>query len=407
MGLVSGKFCSSMMTGHISRTFGSQPSGAMERTLPVLTAAAVYGIILLFSVKMLSRLNRATVIDLLVTEQGFGRSAKVKDGLRRSNRLPVNLLLGLHEARHGYGIIFGLLLSVSLLITIPLRTVQTMKDDEFVTYMGSSVCDLLLEVEQGGDVEKRNQAADSLLQTAAGQGAVEHIDVLRQVRLQAVREEDGKAQRFTVSGIYQDVTSGGRTAKTVCTFPDAPAEKYIYRITVSSSAPEHFAADLRRQLGGGYSVENMEEFLRQTLGGVTSQVRQAGIAVLFIGICLTALITALFLKLRLAREASALVTKKAMGIPFAAIRRQELYPVLTAGGFGALCGTALAELFGDKLISGLFGLLGMGLKKIVFVRAQAWQYLAVPAVLLAALWVVTIGICPQIRRLDMAEHINE
>lgn len=288
-----------------------------------------------------------------MTEQGFGRSAKVKDGLRRSNRLPVNLLLGLHETRHGYGIIFGLLLSVSLLITIPPRTVQTMKDDEFVTYMGSSVCDLLLEVEQGGDVEKRNQAAESLLQTAAGQGAVEHIDVLRQVRLQAVREEDGKAvgihidtgkstgvglkylegghpktetqialsclmaeeldktvgsnmiiaadgkaQCFTVSGIYQDVTSGGRTAKAVCTFPDAPAEKYIYRITVSSSAPEHFAADLRRQLGGGYSVENMEEFLRQTLGGVTSQVRQAGIAVLFIGICLTALITALFLKLR-------------------------------------------------------------------------------------------------------------
>lgn len=462
LGFVSGKLFASMMTGHISRTFGRQPSGAMEWTLPVLTAAAVYGIILLFSGKMLSRLNRATVIDLLVTEQGFGRSAKVKDGLRRSNRLPVNLLLGLHEARHGYGIIFGLLLFVSLLITIPLRTVQTMKDDEFVTYMGSSVCDLLLEVEQGEDVEKRNHAAESLLQTAAGQGTVEHIDVLRQVRLQALREEDGKAvgihidtgknagaglkyldgehpkaetqialsclmaeeldktvgsnmiivadgeaQRFTVSGIYQDVTSGGRTAKTVCTFPDAPAEKYSYRITVSSSAPDSFAADLRKQLGGGYSVENMEEFLRQTLGGVTAQVRQAGIAVLFIGICLTALITALFLKLRLAREASALVTKKAMGIPFAAICRQELYPILMAGGFGALCGTALAELFGDKLISGLFGLLGMGLKKIVFVRAQAWQYLAVPAVLLAALRVVTLGICPQIRRLDMAEHINE
>lgn len=462
LGLVLGKLCASMMTGHISRTFGSQPSGAMERILPVLTAGAVYGIILLFSGKILSRLNRATVIDLLVTEQGFGRNTTVRDGLHRSNRLPVNLLLGLHETRHGYGIIFGLLLFVSLLTTIPLRTVQTMKDDEFVTYMGSSVCDLLLEVEQGEDVEKRNHAAESLLQTAAGQGTVEHIDVLRQVRLQAVREEDGKAvgihidtgknagaglkyldgeqpktetqialsclmaeeldktvgsnmiivaggeaQRFTVSGIYQDVTSGGRTAKTACTFPDAPTEKYSYRITVSSSAPDSFAADLRKQLGGGYSVENMEEFLRQTLGGVTAQVQRAGIAVLFIGICLTALITALFLKLRLAREASALVTKKAMGIPFAAIRRQELYPILMAGGFGALCGTAFAELFGDKLISGLFGLLGMGLKKIVFVRAQAWQYLAVPAVLLAVLWIVTVGICPQIRRLDMAEHINE
>ena len=461
-GFVLGELCASMITGHISRTFGRQPYSAMGRVLSVLAAGLVYGIILLFSRRILSRLGKATVTDLLVTEKGFGQKTKVKDGLRRSNRLPVNLLLGLHQVRHGYGIIFSLLFIVSLMINIPLRTVQTMKNDEFVTYMGSSMCDLLLEVEQGGDVEQRNQTAESLLQAAAAQGIVEHIDVLRRVRLQAVREEDGKAvgihidtgknagmglkylhgenpqtesqialsclmaeelnkmvgssmvitakgeaRSFTVSGIYQDVTSGGRTAKTVCTFPKESAEKYSYGITLSTSAPDSFAADLRRQLGGGYSVENMEEFLRQTLGGVTEQVQQAGIAVLFIGICLAALITALFLRLRLAREASALASKKAMGIPFTAIRKQELYPVLMAGGLGAVCGTALAELLGDKLISGLFGLLGMGLKKIVFVRAGIWQYFAIPAILLAMLGVVTVGICSQIRGLDMASHINE
>lgn len=461
-GFALGELYASMMTGHISRTFGSQPSSAMGQILSVLVAGLVYGIILLFSRKILNRLGKATVTDLLVTEKGFGGKAKVKDGLRRSKRLPVNLLLGLHEVRHGYGIIFSLLLIVSLLIIVPLRTVQTMKDDEFVTYMGSSTCDLLLEVEQGEDVEQRNQIAESLLQTAAKQGTVEHIDVLRRVRLQAVREEDGKAvgihidtgksagmglkyldgenpkterqialsylmaeeldkavgctleimangeaQSFTVSGIYQDVTSGGRTAKTVCKFSNEAAEKYSYGITLSASAPDSFAADLREQLGGGYNVENMEEFLQQTLGGVIAQVQQAGIAVLLIGICLTALITALFLKLRLAREATALVAKKAMGIPFAAIRKQEFYPVLMAGGFGTVCGAALAELFGDKLISGLFGLLGLGLKKIVFVQAQAWQYLVVPAILLATLGVVTVAICTQIRSLDMASHINE
>lgn len=462
LGFVLGKFGASMLTGHISRTFGSQPLGAVGRILSALAAVIVYGIVLLFSRKILGRLGRVTVTDLLVTEKGFGRKAEVKDGLRRSKRIPVNLLLGLHEMRHGYGIIFGLLLLVSLLITVPLRTVQTMEDDAFVTYMGSGVCDLLLEVEQGEDVEQRNQTAERLLRTAARQGIVERMDVFRRVRLQAVREEDGKVvgmhidtgrnagmgltyldgenpknesqialsylmaeeldkavgstleiiaggevQRFTVSGIYQDVTSGGRTAKTVCPFSDEAAEKYSYGITLSASAPDGFAADLRGQLGGGYSVENMEEFLGQTLGGVIAQVRRAGIAVLFIGICLTALITALFLKLRLAREASALAAKRAMGIPFVAMRKQELYPVLMAGGLGAVCGAAIAEVFGDQLISGLFGLLGMGLKKIVFVQVQAWQYLVIPAILLAMLWLVTVGICTQIKSLDVAGHINE
>lgn len=461
-GFVLGKTGASMLTGHISRTFGSQPPGITGQVLAILAAVLVYGIILLFAGKILSRLDQATVTDLLVTEKGFGQKAKVKDGLRRSKRLPVNLLLGLHEVRHGYGIIFSLLLIVSLLITVPLRTVQTMKDGEFVTYMGSSMCDLLLEVEQGEDLEQRNQVAENLLQTAEKQGTAEGINVLRRVRLQAVREEDGKnvgihidtgesagtglnyldgenpkterqialsylmaqeldkvvgstlkimaggeAWTFTVSGIYQDVTSGGRTAKTVCTFSNEAAEKYSYEITLSASAPDHFAADLREKLGGGYSVENMEEFLGQTLGGVTAQVRQASFIILLIGICLTVLITALFLKLRFARESAALAAKKAMGVPFAAVRAQELIPILIAGAFGTSCGTLSAELFGDKLISGLFGMLGMGLKKIVFVEAPMWQYLAVSTILLATIGIVTAGICTQIRNMDVAGHINE
>lgn len=450
----------SPVTGHISRTFGGQSLGAQERILSVFVAVLVYGIILLFSRKILSRLGKATIIDLLVTEKGFEQKAKIKDGLRRS-KLPVNLLMGLHEVRHGYGIIFSLLLIVSILITVPLRTVQTMKNDEFVTYMGSSVCDLLLEVEQGEDLEQRNRKVETLLQTAAEQGSVRKIDPLRRVRLQAVREDgkivgihidtgksagaglkylvgeppkmdteialsylmadeldkklhdtvdiivSGEVQTFTICGIYQDVTSGGRTAKTICTFANEPSEKYSYEITLSASAPDSFAADLRRRLGGGYSVENMKEFLGQTLGGVIFQVQQASFAVLFIGIGLTVLITALFLKLRLAREAHALAVKKAMGIPFTAIWAQELAPILIAGGLGSACGVLLAEMFGDKLVSGLFGMLGMGLKKIVFVDVAAWRFAVIPVILLTTLCVVTVSLCAQIRRMDTAIHLSE
>lgn len=460
LGFVLAGIAVSMLTGHISRTFGGQSLGARGRILSVFVAVLVYDIILLFSRKILSRLGKATIIDLLVTEKGFEQKAKIKDGLRRS-KLPVGLLMGLHEVRHGYGIIFSLLLIVSILITVPLRTVQTMKNNEFVTYMGSSVCDLLLEVEQGEDLEQRNRQAETLLQTAAERGAVRKIDVLRRVRLQAVREDgkavglhidtggsagaglkylvgeppkidteialsylmsdelgkklhdtvdittSGEVQTFTICGIYQDVTSGGRTAKTVCTFSNEPSEKYSYGITLSASAPDNVAADLRQRLGGGYSVENMEEFLGQTLGGVISQVQQASFAVLFIGIGLTVLITALFLKLRLAREAPALAVKKAMGIPFAAIRKQEFAPILIAGGLGSACGVLLAELFGDKLVSGLFGMLGMGLKKIVFVDVAAWQFAVIPVILLTTLCVVTMSLCAQIRHMDTAIHLSE
>lgn len=154
-------------------------------------------------------------------------------------------------------------------------------------------------------------------------------------------------------------------------------------------------------------MEDMEEFLRQTLGGVTAQVRQASYAVFFIGICLALLITALFLKLRMARETAALAAKKAMGIPFTAILLQELYPILLAGGFGSVCGMLFAELLGDDLISGLFSMLGMGLKKIAFTGAFVPQFLLIPALLLVVLSIVTVSICTVIRHIDVAGHISQ
>lgn len=155
IGFPAGLCFLSGVTRHISRTFGSQPLRLQAVLLAGMVSVLVYGIILLFSRKMLSRLGKVTVTELLVTEKGFGRRGKVKDGLRRARRLPLNLLLGLHEVRHGYGIIFGLLLMVSFFVVVPERTAQTMKDDEFVTYMGNpsatrEVLDIIGQINRDG-----------------------------------------------------------------------------------------------------------------------------------------------------------------------------------------------------------------------------------------------------------------
>ncbi|MGN1138591.1 MAG: hypothetical protein ACI4RM_04020, partial [Ruminococcus sp.] len=364
--------------------------------------------------------------------------------------------------RKGYGIVFGLLLIVSFLVLVPIRTIQTMESEQFVTYMGSPLCDLLLEVEQGADLEERKTAAEKMLLTEAEQGNIESISILRRVRLQALKDDgeivgihidsgedagngfkylqgespktkteiafscliaddlekskgdrviiiiNGERQEFTVCGIYQDVTSGGKTAKTVCSFPEEQAEKYTYYINISRSGDsERLIDSLRAKLTGGYSIENMEEFVGQTLGGVSSQVKQSAYAVFLIGIALTILIVTLFMKLRIARQGGALAAKKVMGIPFTAICGQELYPVLIAGGFGALAGAVFAELFGDNMISLLFEMLGVGLKRLEFAEVPFLQHLVIPVLLLAVLTAVTCGICRSIRRIKIENYFND
>ncbi|WP_075719257.1 ABC transporter permease [Roseburia sp. 499] len=450
------------LTGHMSRTFGKHQVGMGVYIAAVGICILVYGIIILFTRKILGRLRKVTVVDILVTEKGFGKEGKTRDGIHKSLRLPVNLLVGLHEARNGYGIIFSLLLIVTFLVTVPYRMVHTMEDKEFSTYMGSAICDAPIEVEQGEELEARKEAVEKLLLSEKEKDYVSDYKMLRRVRLQ-VEDSEGKLQgihidtgeqagegikyltgkqpetetelvlsslmadqlgkkegdmvtifwnekeqEFVVSGFYQDVTSGGRTAKAVYDFKEVEAEQYTFEVNFGK-APEskERIAVWREELGSGYTVEYMEDFIAQTLGGVTAQVRQASMTAFVIGICLIGMIVMLFLKLRIAREGRMLAGKKAMGISFSAICRQELYPVLLVGGLGAVVGLVLAGIVGDKIFGALFSVMGLGIEQIEFAAMPVMMYVLIPVILLAVLGVVTIISCRQIKTMKITEYFSE
>lgn len=449
------------LTGHMSRTFGKYQVGTGGYLLAVGICILVYGIILLFTKKVLGRLRKVTVVDILVTEKSFGKEGKTRDGIHKSHHMPLNLLIGLREARTGYGIIFCLLLIVTFLVTVPYRMVQTMEDKEFSTYMGSAICDVPIEVEQGENLEERKQTAEQLLLSEKEKNYVSDYNVLRRVRLQV---EDGegklqgihidtgaeagsgikylsgkqpqtetelalsslmseqlgkkegdtvtifwneKEQEFTVSGIYQDVTSGGRTAKAVYDYKDAEAELYTFEVNFGQDGSEERVTVWREELGSGYTVENMEDFIAQTLGGVTAQVRQASVAAFVIGIGLIGMIVMLFLNLRIAREGRMLAGKKAIGIPFHAICRQEVYPVLLSGVIGTVAGLVLTGIAGDKIFGALFSVMGLGIEQIEFAAMPVIMYGLIPVILLAVAGGVTIVSCRQIKKIKITEYVSE
>lgn len=452
----------SFLTGHISRTFGRCRLGMITYIAAVGIALLVYGMILLFTGKVLNRLRKVTVVDALVTGKGFAKERKTKDGIHKARRLSVNLLLGMQEVRHGYGIIFALLMIVTFLVTVPYRMVQTMEDKAFAGYMGTASYDVAIEIEQGENLEERMMKAEQLIQSEQENGYAGGFAKLRRVRLQAedqegklqgmhidTGEEAGKGiryltgqapateteialsclmaeqlgknqgesvtiicqdkeQEFLICGIYQDVTSGGKTAKAVYEFPETEAEKYAFEVNLGEKPDSREqVAVWREELGKGYTVEYMEDFIGQTLGGVTAQVRQAAYAAFVIGICLIGMIVMLYMNLRIAREAGMLAGKKAVGIPLSAIYRQELYPVLLAGGLGTVSGIVLAGIAGDRLFSTFFGMLGLGIKQIEFVPMSVSLYVLIPGLLLAVLGMVTMVSCRQIRAIPIRIYFSE
>jgi hypothetical protein len=142
-----------------------------------------------------------------------------------------------------------------------------------------------------------------------------------------------------VCGIYQDVTSGGMTAKITRVLEGVIPEQYTFMVDIlQQSKKQELVESWGNQLGNGYAVEQMDEFISEILGGVVHQMKSAAGVAMAIGIGLTGLVISLFMKLRLASTASQIAIQKALGIPAKKVRRQELYEVLISASIGIICG---------------------------------------------------------------------
>ena len=449
------------LASHVSRFFGEQPLELRSLLLALVSVAVIYCIILLFAKKILKQIKTKTIVDLLVLDEGFGKKIKVKSGLYKSGRLSTNALIGMKEVRNGYGIVFVLMLIITLLVMVPIRSLQTMQADDFVTYMGSPICDLLIEVTQGGKLEERNDELTDILSEEISKEHIQNATVLRRVRLQAFSSEDelvgvhvdtgssagkgivyisgskpstenhialsylladelgkevgdkvdilsdNKTYSMEVCGIYQDVTSGGKTAKAIYDFEGELSEKYTYQLELSNDiSAEEFSENLKARLGSGYSIKSMDSFLEQTLGGVTARFGEAVYLVIIIGMVITIFIVLLYMELRLARTMHTLAEKVAMGIPMKAICIQELYPMLIQGGLGVVLGFILTEVLGEKIVSALFSLLGLGIKSISFTDLTI-SCILIPISLVVILVVINLGVCMKIKKIDITGYFNQ
>ncbi|HEX3023004.1 MAG TPA: ABC transporter permease [Lachnospiraceae bacterium] len=453
---------SNIFTGHVSKTFGKQPVSFLTIGLPIVSCTLVYIITLHYCKRVLGKLRKVTVVDALVTGNGFGRKERVKDGVHRCKKTPINLLVSMREVRanfSGFIIIFIVMLIVSGMIIVPINLLNTMKSKEFISYMGSSLDDVRVEIDTGENLDTRYENMKNLLsksqdingyreykrvriETMNSEGEIMNLSIDCGVEAgNELRYLEGKApsnineiavsklnaeamgknvdDRITlkynnvemeliISGIYQDVTSGGYTAKAIDSFDGLEAQKYTFAINlIEGIEAKNITSIWSNQLGGGYDIEPMEEFIDQTLGGVTRQIQVATVAVVVTGVLLSIWITILFMKLRLAKDVAQIAAMKAIGFPNVDIRKQYLYKITMVSAVGIVAGTFFANVLGESMVSAAFRMMGIGLTRVTFILNPMLVFILIPGFLL----VVTAGmtwICTkQIRKYNIITLINE
>ncbi len=152
---------------------------------------------------------------------------------------------------------------------------------------------------------------------------------------------EAEARTFTVSGIYQDLTNGGRSGKTSEPLSSTPLWQVAYATLTQPGNAAHtqaIAEDLATQIPGA-KVTDISEYIAQTMGTVHAQLRVVSWVAGLSALGVIALITHLVTLLVCAREKRDREVLLRIGASPAALRRTYLARmiVIACGGtLGAL-----------------------------------------------------------------------
>jgi len=452
-----------LFTKHITTTFGNISLSPLAVILSLVVSCLIFLFINHYCIKVLKKIKNITVVDALVSGKGFEKSkGGIKDGLYKSNTLSVNWLMGIREIFYKFKswiIVFTVALIAVLMIMVPVNVINTFEAPEFITYMGSSMEDILIEVENGENLEtgyakvKQVLENDDAIENYKEYGRVRvqtadtdkelmnlHIDcgdsegeglqylsgkapqVANEIAISYLNANetgkeigdtmvlffDDKELEFVISGIYQDVTSGGYTAKSKYNFPGLTAEKYGFSVNINDNAQVGKKADEWSEIiGAGVTVDPMEEFSNQLFGGVINQLKNVAFVIIIIAACLVMLITVLFLKLRLAKDLSEIATLKAVGFSEHDIKQQYMIKMGCVSIMGIFAGIILTDVLGEKIVNAALSMAGLGIRKIELIVNPLFEYIMCPLLLISIILLTTKIVMRTIKKYNIISIINE
>ncbi len=344
----------------------------------------------------------------------------------------------------------------AVLVIVPTNLLTTFESPRFVTYLGAPESDLRADIHFSGDVDTeyrqvlRGMAADERITEVRGfanilyqtegeegwetlrievgdysDGTVEFIEggtpAVGEIALSALNAEeyqlsagdempirqssDDMVENVVVSGVYQDVTSGGQTAKMQGEVTSDAVGYVIYANVIDSAD----ATAVAQEYSDSYptaTVIPMKEYVQQTLSYVTDAFRSAAILAGVFGIGVALLITSLFLKLRLTRERSNMGVLTAIGFSAQEISAQVKLKVLLTVIAGTVAGVVGASTVGEWLVGTVISLAGLGLVDLDFIPNPWLVYLAYPSILIVAGYLSAVALTARLRVADKSAWLK-
>ncbi|MDF2523831.1 MAG: transporter permease, partial [Clostridiales bacterium] len=429
----------------------------MKWVFPFIGVILLSLIVMLGSRRIIRKNLKSTVVELMRGEENIkkeGHYSLPSAGLKHRN---LTIALGELKCKwKEYFVVFFVFVFSSFLILLPMNMKNTVENPSFMTYMGVGESDIRIDIQYSEKLTEQKDAAKSYLENdpettkyaiyqngyvqlqnvdgeweyirvESGDQSVFPLEYLegsapdesKEMALSYLNATElgkkvgdsltvtyqGEELIFTVCGIYQDITYGGKTAKAAIDFDENDVEVYIIYLDVSEGVTTQEKTDDLRGILTDSKVTPISEFVSQTLGGITDNMSLVEGAAIVISLLLNMLITVMFLQLITAREHSAIAIKKAIGFSNRDIRIQFGVRILTIQFLAIIVGTILANTLGEVI----FGLMlsSMGASKITMLVEPITAYLLCPAAQLLVVFVTVIVGTKVVKNYHIRDQIKE
>ncbi|WP_439876132.1 ABC transporter permease [Bacillus mycoides] len=433
-GYILSLFVTKIFTSNISLYMGTAETSILHFVVPLIVITLLFIAVILFCRIILRNFRRITAIDALRSRDNLGkRKFKSSFSLYQTKITNVNIFIGIQDVVKRfklYRVLSIVLIIAVFMIVVPVNFLYTIQSPKFVNYMGTGKSDIRIDLQQTENIEKRFKDVISYLRNdeevekyaafvtstfkmVKADGTHENLNVevgdftkfpLDYIQGMAPKNEneislsymnvnelkknvgdkivlfvEGKEKALTISGMYQDVTNGGKTAKASFSYNKENILWYVVNVDMKPTVNLQEKVKEYKHNFHSAKITDTDDYLTQTLGETIKQLRLVTQVAILIAILISVLITAMFFKMLLAKDSSQILIMKSIGFSYKDIRIQYITRSIAIVLIGILTGTFLAATFGEMLVSWLGSFIGIAHMK--FVVNPIVSYVICPAIL--------------------------
>ncbi len=461
LGYLTSLLLNQVLSANVLLYIGSASKSVLQTALPLAAASSIFLIVTISCVVILRRFNRISAVEAL-------RSGSVGESMRRipmlnlkrGRALNINAYLGIRDVIQRfrlYGLLAFVFFFCAVIIIIPIHFLTTIQSPTFITYMGIGQSDIRIDLRQSDDVADRFDRTVAFLtddpdvaklaplvtsqfKVMQSDGTLDSLNIetgdfslfpLDYVKGTAPQQEneialsflnaremekqigdtvtlviEGQEREMVVSGFYQDVTNGGRTAKAA--LPYNPQTVLWYTVNLDLAADANIEEKVLEysQIFDPARVTDMAGYVSQTMGNTVQQLKTVTVVTVVVGLAVSVLITSLFMMMLITKDSNQIAIMRSLGFSIRNIRIQYLTRALFLLAFGIVLGTLFSNTLGQQLVSVVWSLLGAS--RISFVIDPLQAYVMYPLILMFTVAVTTfLSTRTGIKETNIAEMIME